>query len=431
MISHAEHFIPCLQPLRRRRRVSFATSRQTGSYLVEVALALVVLGLCALTLFRVSATEIGVANRFDALDLQRRASRALIVFVQLHGRLPCVGDGNGKEDCASKATSGRLPHVTIGLPDPQAREMTYAIGEVALSTPAAGQYSVLTSTITDAGLSVTAASLPNASMGVSLCEALGRPAGGASSSTTPAFTLAANRLAASVGVIPALVTSRASLAEELDCASRSALAGRTYPDVAAAAGALAVSLADWRAQLEINRNIQNWDAAQSMWFCINSALTTFKPVIKMRLGMAKLAADSGASINGILTPAKQLPIAAAQAAAFTSNSARYVANIIQGAQILSRTAELEIEANELHAQIEKRARRAATDYLQIDGALNAAVGEVGAIHPTYLAEGGPLAAQTSAYADALDQFYSIAGITDFWKEKIQQPSLEQSMKQPQ
>lgn len=385
-------------------------------------MALMIVGVCALALLNSHASEAAVAERSRALDLQQRAAHAVTLFAQLNGRLPCVADAAGIENCLDPASSGRLPSVTLGLPDPGFRQLSYTLGDHALGTDDAGRYQLLGSAIANNNLNV-APVLYLGATDLNFCQALGRPSGATDSSDSPAFTLSVNRLAAAVGFLPALVTSRSDLAARLDCSSRSALAGRSYPDVALAAGAMAMSMADWRAQLEILDQIQMWDVSQSLWFCINATMNTIKPYLKMSIGMAAYAAEGGTpdKVWKFVTPAVQIPIFALQVTAFVSNSSRYVANIVQGRRILSRAAEIENDANALYARIQNRSAATAAQYAQWRPTSGAAVPATQPVQPSYLLEEGPFANLGKEYVNALHNFYPIPGTTDMWKAQVNQP----------
>lgn len=108
--------------------------RSQGYSLIELAIALSIVGLLASTLL------IGLAAQREAADYraaQRQlddAGEALLGFAITYGRLPCPArpglvsgqEGAGIADCAA-GEHGVLPWVTLGLPesDPWGRRLTY------------------------------------------------------------------------------------------------------------------------------------------------------------------------------------------------------------------------------------------------------------------------------------------------------------------
>ncbi|MCK9487852.1 MAG: prepilin-type N-terminal cleavage/methylation domain-containing protein [Xanthomonadales bacterium] len=102
--------------------------RQSGFSLIELALALLVLGLVAVLMvaFLSHQTTVGL-HRIDS-SLLLRADQALTGFAARHVRLPCPDlDGDGREDCAGGEQVGRLPFRDLGLPDLRAGRLRYGV----------------------------------------------------------------------------------------------------------------------------------------------------------------------------------------------------------------------------------------------------------------------------------------------------------------
>lgn len=121
--------------------------RSQGYSLIELAIALSIVGLLAGTLL------IGLAAQREAADCraaQRQlddAGEALLGFAITYGRLPCPArpqlvsgqDGAGIADCPA-GEHGVLPWVTLGLPetDPWGRRLTYYAQAEFTALPTAG-----------------------------------------------------------------------------------------------------------------------------------------------------------------------------------------------------------------------------------------------------------------------------------------------------
>ncbi len=102
--------------------------RQSGFSLIELAIALLVLGLVAVLLARFLSHQGAVElQRIDS-SLLVRADQAVTGFAARHVRLPCPDlDGDGREDCAGRDQIGRLPYRDLGLPDLRAGRLRYGV----------------------------------------------------------------------------------------------------------------------------------------------------------------------------------------------------------------------------------------------------------------------------------------------------------------
>ncbi|MEW5889541.1 MAG: type II secretion system protein [Pseudomonadota bacterium] len=102
--------------------------RQRGFSLIEIGVALIVVGLLttAVVAYLRSAGQerVALAER----DLLADVQRTLVGWVHARHRLPCPdADGDGQEDCAGAAQAGSLPWRTLGLPDAAAGRLRYGV----------------------------------------------------------------------------------------------------------------------------------------------------------------------------------------------------------------------------------------------------------------------------------------------------------------
>jgi prepilin-type N-terminal cleavage/methylation domain-containing protein len=104
-----------------------AFSRARGFSLLELAVALVILGVVTLALWQFAGTATVQRQAVAQRDLLGRADDAVAAFVLVNHRLPCpAGDNGGIENCTLQV--GLLPYRTLGLPDAAAGRMRYGAG---------------------------------------------------------------------------------------------------------------------------------------------------------------------------------------------------------------------------------------------------------------------------------------------------------------
>lgn len=111
--------------------------RQTsrGYTLIELALAMVVLGLVMVVLWRFGVTANQRMVEIEAPPALAAADQALLGFAAVHSRLPCPDTtGDGQEDCAGNPV-GRLPVVTLGLVRADLARMRYGVFRAAQTDP--------------------------------------------------------------------------------------------------------------------------------------------------------------------------------------------------------------------------------------------------------------------------------------------------------
>lgn len=106
-----------------------------GYTLIEMALALVVLGVVMVVGWRFSVMANQRMVEIEAPPALAAADQALVGFAAVHSRLPCPDTtGDGREDCAG-ALVGKLPVVTLGLVRSDLVNVRYGVFRAAQTDP--------------------------------------------------------------------------------------------------------------------------------------------------------------------------------------------------------------------------------------------------------------------------------------------------------
>lgn len=100
---------------------------QRGFSLIELTIAVLVLGLVTVLLVRFLGTAAHERRVVAGRDLLQRADDALLAYAVVNSTLPCPApDGDGVAACGSGQV-GFLPYKTLGLPDAAARRIRYGV----------------------------------------------------------------------------------------------------------------------------------------------------------------------------------------------------------------------------------------------------------------------------------------------------------------
>ncbi len=301
--------------------------RQAGFSLVEIALALAVIGVTTLVLWR--AVQLSVRNERSAqsLELQQRADAALTAFAFVHARLPCAArDAEGVEDCGG-ADDGLLPYRTLGLPALASGTLSYRADRPLTRAPAAFQALVaraVAGKLQAVALPLRSLVPPGYDGMLDFCAALQDAAtlGAAAYATGIAATSRTGP-----GALPGDGTSHAELSGRLGCPSLLSTVGRTHFNAALAAAASYRSVQDLRAQQQATVDFAIWDLAGSGTWMPASAYAVKKAVTNEKFGLAQLFGSLGTDPSVLVKAIVVQAEAAGDAAGMASNILNYAIEV--------------------------------------------------------------------------------------------------------
>jgi prepilin-type N-terminal cleavage/methylation domain-containing protein len=329
--------------------------RQRGLSLVELAVAVVVLGVVVLVAWRHGENAARQPSDARSRALLERADEAVRAHAFVNARLPCPAtDAQGREACDGRI-EGFLPYRTLGLPDTSAGTIRYRLDAVGLGSAEAGRYRVPVPVARDGGnggdggddqdrLTVERVPLrdiaaPGADRTIDFCAALGTPGAPDAHGTggDVAFTLAwslsplagpASAMPLNGGAAsPTRVVRRSRLWSDLSCAALLSTAGRAHFNARLAAAVMRQAIGDYRRQSDVARGLSEWDFSQSHWFLANSAYGALKTGIKLDIASAAWLA----SLRTDPAPATAMALATAALATSVLHMSVYASTVARGA----------------------------------------------------------------------------------------------------
>lgn len=110
--------------------------KHAGYTLIELSIALVVLGIVIVLIWRFVGFNAQYALSNGQRAILRSADEAVTGFVLSNNRLPCPDtNGDGREDCGAGAAVGKLPFISIGMSEADAGRIRYGVYRNASGTP--------------------------------------------------------------------------------------------------------------------------------------------------------------------------------------------------------------------------------------------------------------------------------------------------------
>lgn len=91
--------------------------KQRGFSLIEVSIALVIIGVITMASFQAFTSASYYKNQVASAGWLEQASSLVVKFAQTNNRLPCPDvDLDGFEDCSGNKKTGTLPFYSLGMP---------------------------------------------------------------------------------------------------------------------------------------------------------------------------------------------------------------------------------------------------------------------------------------------------------------------------
>lgn len=319
---------------------------QSGISILEVVIALLVLGLLTVAAWKLQSGVVVEARQDADGELVTRADQALRTFIARNSRLPCpAADNTGTERCVTgmAASTGFVPWVTVGLPDAGAGSLRYVIDTDALAQSPPG-LGVLSLDVAN-GTSVVGFSQDSTDRTIHWCNLVGKRMKAAPTGRVPrAYQVF------SAGVDPqASATSRPmdaagaqitrtlpELWNELNCGALVAGAARAYINAALAARMMALA-----AQEQLKLSTMNLDTSHSNYNydlidLIAEAARQPSKVANALMGCANAASLAADAIALTATPPQwaALPVSGPLCVSSVADLAVHIASLIQKIQDL-------------------------------------------------------------------------------------------------
>ncbi|WP_439590396.1 type II secretion system protein [Hydrogenophaga sp.] len=350
-----------------------ARRAQRGLSLIEVSLAMIVMGLGAMVLWQSAGGALIREGHDEARFNLDRAKTAVLSFVAIHGRFPCpAAQQNGQENCG--AAGSFFPHLTVGVPEADAARLSYQVNG-AVAPAGAGDFRVLMNNmpinLESAPLAVST-SLSAIQTGVNdgmldLCEALGQISDPANASGGGvAFSININpgdRLISDAWNPPERTRtgSAAEVSDYLACGPLVAVAGRAQFNAHLSAGIMNRALQDYRLQHQIGYGTYVWDLAEGVWSLANGMYASLVGWAKVPQAASALAANLYTNptphVANLAQGVASQIVALASIAAKISNVMRFVNNLGNFHEHLKYTNFLVNEAQAIYSRATEHAIR--------------------------------------------------------------------------
>lgn len=353
---------------RKRSSLSHGGSyrRQGGWSLIEVAISLVVFGVCLAVSAKAINLRANGAAKAQALSHLQRADQALQAYAQLRGRLPCAAsDTSGIEDC-SNASASLLPYITLGLAEAKFGGYRYERDETGESLSGTDRYEVpaLTSGVDSADMQPSMMLLSAVTKGgndpaYNLCWTLtSTPAAALSMAYRITAPGSANGAAANQELRPAYM-SRGRLAAKMRCADL-AVSGRAHFDVLIGAKLMQRGGADNLKVFKKGLPTVYIDISQGIYFAAAAMHGTYQANRTGVQTLAQFYASDGTDFSMWLkgaTARAKAPLIAIHAATLTTQVVRFSINLAKNLEYRQRLTKLQADIDASVAAIQSNAYR--------------------------------------------------------------------------
>lgn len=336
---------------------------QRGVTLVELSIAVVVLGLCLLVVWQVGNFQRQSATVFRSMSELERAEAAVQAFLQTRGRLPCPApDALGVEKCG-KDNIGYFPFVTVGVADPALGKILFGVSPDAPSLTTGVPFSIgWVQTGAFGDLNPSKEPLASiAGTGIdpifNFCGAL---AGASAAATQLAYELAEDS-AAGLAHPMSVRTGRGELASRLRCGTL-LVSGRAHYNTVVAARIMARAMSDLLVMYEQFTDLANIDLAQGVWFAFSAAFSDARSVLAVNQAVSAYLASDGKDPRLPLKTAvavAQPVIVAANAISLGSHIGRYTLGLLDAKAFTNRMKVLQGQVDDSVAAILQHANEGA------------------------------------------------------------------------
>jgi len=304
---------------------------QRGMSLVEVALAMAIMGIAATASWQAIQVNWKRQEQADTRAHMERAEAAVLAFLAVRGRMPCPAAlANGIETCDERL-SGHFPFRTVGVPDIKTARLTYSIPKEVVKPW--GRFQVL---MNDQAISHQSSprvqampfknvALPNHEGLLDMCEAVSHLSRVRASVFTLVEDAKEGPKSDAQGSHATRSVRAARVSEALACAPMVTVRGRTPYNVHLAAVTLNKTLKDYKWIFESDYGTYALDLAEGMFFTGTRLWGEARRWPKTNQAMSALAEARWVSPNGWRVQGSAL---ANQAATLVSLGAQ-ISNVVR------------------------------------------------------------------------------------------------------